>query len=63
MLRKKRAQSTLEYIVVVTAIVGAIIAWAAVVARHNKNVGLGKVFYQAGERIKSDSGKIADITP
>ena len=62
MFRKRKGQSTLEYVVVITAIIATIIAVVATtIGKKDKGAGLGKLMYQTGERIKTESGKIADM--
>ncbi len=63
MLRNKQAQSTLEYVIILTAIVGAILAIVlTTIGKKNANSGLGKTMNQSAEKIKAASGKIANLT-
>jgi len=56
MLRKRKAQSTLEYIIILTAIVVAVIAGAGLI-RSNTDVGLGKLLNQTSQGIIGASQK------
>ncbi len=59
MLRKIKAQSTLEYIIILTAIVVAVIAGAVAINNQKTSTptqGLGKLMYQVGQGIRGASG-------
>ncbi len=63
MLRKKKAQGTLEYVIVFTAIIAAVVALAVILGKKEPTGegGVGKLMKQAGDRIQTDSGKVADM--
>jgi len=65
MLKKKKGQSILEYVIVLIAIV-ACIAWAAItlIAPKDKNsakAGVGKLIEQTGQTMEAATGEIAKI--
>jgi uncharacterized protein (UPF0333 family) len=59
---KRKGQSTLEYVLVLTAIV-AIIATVAytTVGKTDGTAGLGKLMQKSADRITTESGKIGSI--
>ena len=60
---KKRGQATLEYVIVLIAIVGVIIAIVGVVIfKKDDSTGIGKLFYEAGETMTEHSEKLIDMT-
>ena len=59
---KKRGQSTLEYVIVLTAIVSAIIAAAALLGQRNTNAGAGQLFNSAAQRVTDASGRLLQAT-
>lgn len=62
MSRKRKGQGTLEYIIVLTAIVAAIIATVATtIGKKDSGAGLGKLMYQTAERMKTETGKLPDM--
>ena len=61
MLKKIKGQSMLEYVIILTAIVTAIIAAVTVLGKQNDTAGLGKLMHQTGERIKTESAKIPEM--
>jgi len=61
MIKSRRAQSTLEYVIVLTAIVAAVLAAATLIGNSDQTRGVGKIMYDSGERIKAESGQIATI--
>jgi len=66
MLRGIKGQSTLEYIVIVTAIVAAIILGAKAITDQKKAVpdsGLGKLMYQTKGSIEGASGRVSAVIP
>jgi uncharacterized protein (UPF0333 family) len=62
MLLKKRGQGVLEYVVVLTAIVTAVIVGAALIARKDTSAGLGKVMNDATERIQDATKQLPGVT-
>ena len=56
---RKRGQSTLEYVIVLTAIVTGIL-WAVneFIGRRNTDTGMGMVFEQGAKRITNASYKL-----
>jgi len=64
MLRKRKGQSTLEYVIVLTAIVAAIILGAQAITGQKTSSptsGLGKLMYQAGQSIRGASEDVKKI--
>jgi hypothetical protein len=62
MLRKSKAQSTLEYIVVLTVIIGAVIAFVAILKRDPSSTGVGQLLKRSQAKIESSSQEIVDMT-
>jgi len=64
MLKKKKGQSILEYVIVLIAIV-ACIAWAAITfiapKDENSNAGVGKLMNQTGTAMLNATKEIANI--
>lgn len=59
---KKKGQSILEYVIVLTAIVAVIIAGAALFAKPNdKTGGVGKLMDAAAQKITDSTAKIATV--
>ncbi len=56
----RKGQSILEYVIVLTAIVAAIIVGASAFASRDKTKGVGKIMDTAGTKIEGATGKIAD---
>jgi uncharacterized protein (UPF0333 family) len=65
MFRKIRGQSTLEYILVFTAIVAAVIAGAVIMTgpKNDSTSGLGKLMKQAGSSIEGASTRAKNVIP
>lgn len=61
MLERKKAQSILEYVIVLTAIVVAIIVGVSMLTSHNADRGLGKLMHGAGDRIANESQRISGM--
>ncbi|MBU0709230.1 MAG: hypothetical protein KJ793_00765 [Candidatus Omnitrophica bacterium] len=63
MLRCKKAQSILEYVVMFTVVVGAILAFVFVIRgqQENTTVGLGKVFYDSANSWSSTATDLAAV--
>ena len=66
MKRTKRAQSVLEYVIILTAIVVGVIAGIALFI-GDKNIdsptGIGKIMKKAGTKITDASAKVKTIVP
>lgn len=62
MLKKRRGQSLLEYIIILTAIVAAILAARTVFFKQDTSTGLGKLLNQANITIRNASSRVANIT-
>lgn len=62
MLKKRRGQSLLEYIIILTAIVTAIILGLKLFVDKSKDSGLGKLLNQAGSTIQNASSRVGNIT-
>ncbi|MDP3732185.1 MAG: hypothetical protein Q8R31_04050 [Candidatus Omnitrophota bacterium] len=61
---KRKGQSILEYVIVLTAIVAVIIAGAALFARPGdagKGQGVGKLMDSAASKITTSTAKIATV--
>ena len=63
MLKKIKGQSTLEYVVILTAIVAAVIIGAGLIGTKSADSGLGKLMHQAGESIKGASTRAKGVIP
>lgn len=61
-MRRKKGQSILEYVIVLTAIVVAIGLGVATFAGKDKTKGMGKLMDETGKTITNYTGKIADAT-
>lgn len=58
-MKKKISQSVLEYVVILTAVVAAIIFFVA--RSREGNTGLGKMLQKAGTTVETSSGRIAGM--
>ena len=58
MLDKKKGQSSLEYVIVLTAIIAAIIVGRGVIASKASDKGLGKLMDQATSRITDATSRL-----
>ena len=58
---RRRGQSSLEYVIVLTAIIAAVIAGAAVIAQKNTTAGLGKLLDQSTGRITDATGRLPGV--
>ncbi len=63
MLNRKRGQSILEYVIILTAIIAAIILAVTTLGQKDNTGGLGKLMDQAGKRIQTETNNIANIVP
>ena len=63
MFRKsdKRGQSTLEYVIILTVIVTAIVAFVASNFKKDNSGGLGKLMNQSADKIKTASTRVGSI--
>lgn len=63
MLRNKRAQSVLEYVVVLVAILAAIVFFVTTNFAPNPSgqTGLSRLFNRSGQRITNSTGSLARI--
>jgi len=52
-MRKRKGQSILEYVIVLTVIVAAVFVGAALFAKHDSSGGLGKLMNKAGGTIEN----------
>jgi len=57
-LKQKRAQSTLEYAVVLVAIASAVIAGVLFITPRDRTRGVGRLMEQAGGRITDATDKL-----
>jgi uncharacterized protein (UPF0333 family) len=60
---KNKGQSTLEYIVVFTVIVAAVIIGAAAMAGNQQTSGIGNLFGKASQTIRQSSNQVGQIVP
>jgi len=64
MRRDRKAQSTLEYVVVFTAVTAAVIAIIySTVGSPTSTAGMGKLLNTAADKIANAAGNIANILP
>jgi uncharacterized protein (UPF0333 family) len=64
MRRDRKAQSTLEYVVVFTAVVAAVLAIVySTVGSPTSDAGMGKLLNTAAGKIANAAGNIANILP
>ena len=63
MLKARKGQSTLEYVIILTAVIAAIIVGVAVLANpaDRGNTGLGKLFTSAGDRITDATARLPGV--
>lgn len=59
-MRRNKGQSILEYVIVLTAIVAAILVGALTFATKSNTAGVGKLMDKAGKTITTATGKIAN---
>lgn len=60
--KRRRGQSTLEYVIILSAVVMAVIVGInSFFGKKDATGGLGKLMTQAGQRIEDESGKIASL--
>lgn len=57
----RRGQSILEYVIILSAVVMAVIVGMKTFGKQDSSGGLGKMMSQAGERIKYEAGRIGNI--
>ena len=60
-LRSRSGQSTLEYVIVLMGIIGAVIAGLTIFAPSDGSRGLGQVFSNASTKMTTETSKIATI--
>ena len=58
---KNKGQSTLEYLIVFAAIIGAVITAISVLGQKSSDSGLGKLMNKASTTITAKSAEIAAI--
>ena len=58
--RNRRGQSTLEYIIILTVIIAAILVALGTLFTQDESKGLGKLFQKAGEKIETETGYISE---
>lgn len=62
MLKNKRGQSVLEYVIIFTVVVGAIVAFAILMGvGAGGDKGLGALFKNAGGKITDSTGKLPGV--
>jgi len=60
-MHRKKGQSILEYVIVLTVIVAAVLAGVLLFTNQNKTSGLGKLFDKAGGTIEKAGTKITGL--
>ncbi len=60
-MRNNKGQSILEYVIVLTVIVAAILAGALIFAGKNESAGLGKLMNKAGGTIEKAGDNITGL--
>ena len=55
---KRRGQSTLEYVIILTAIIAAVIFGVTAFTSHSNDKGLGKLMDDATNRITDATGRL-----
>jgi len=55
---KKKAQSTLEYVIILTAIIAAVIVGVGTIASREKEKGLGKLMNTTTSQITDSTGRL-----
>ncbi len=63
-MNRKKGQSILEYVIVLTAIVGVIVVGAAMFAKPGeagKNQGVGKIMDTAAKKITNSTANLANV--
>lgn len=64
MFRKKKGQSTLEYILLLTLVIGGVIAGITILAnKGRRDTGVGKVLNASIGKIDKVADQIANINP
>ena len=58
--RNRRGQSTLEYIIILTVIIAAILVALGTLFTQDESKGLGKLFQKSGEKIETETGYISE---
>jgi hypothetical protein len=59
--RNRKGQSTLEYIIILTVLIAALLyVIRNVVFQQDENKGLGKLFRAAANKIDNESAKLSD---
>ena len=61
-LRKVKGQSTLEYVIVLAAIIAAVLIGILVLAGRDPTKGVAKLMNQTAGKIEGATGKIANLT-
>lgn len=61
MLRTKKGQSTLEYVIVLAAIVAVVVAFIGTNFQKDPTKGLGKLFQKCKETIETQTDKLTDL--
>lgn len=60
-MRCKKSQSILEYVIVLTVIVAAVLAGAAIFAKKDETGGVGKLMKKAGGTIEKAATDISGL--
>lgn len=60
-MRRKRGQSILEYIIVLTAVIGGVVLAVSTFAPHDSSTGLGMFYTKAGDTLGNATGNIAAV--
>ncbi|MFC1675085.1 hypothetical protein ACFL1K_04300 [Candidatus Omnitrophota bacterium] len=62
MSRKRKAQSVLEYIIILALIITVVAGVMAYMRSNPSEAGLGKLMDKAGQTIEDKSGEIVSLT-
>lgn len=60
-MRRKTGQSILEYIIVLTAIIGGVVLAVSTFAPHSAETGLGLFYSKAGDTLGKATNSIATV--
>ncbi|GEM_PF-6903047 len=62
MLRKKKGQNTLEYIIILTLVVGVVAAFVFTMKQDPSSTGVGQLMNKSATKIGDSSGEILNMT-
>jgi hypothetical protein len=61
-IRRNKGQSILEYVIVLTAIVAAVVVGAAMFGKKDQSSGMGQLMNSAASKISTSTGMIANVS-